>query len=58
MVWHELPVMYCFHRMPCTLKTCHNWPLSCSAIETYSQSDRQGRERGEEGMGRRDAKAL
>lgn len=44
-VWHELQVMYCFHRMPCTLRTCHNWPWSCPAIETYSESDRQRREK-------------
>lgn len=22
----ELPVMYCFHKMPRTLKTSYNWP--------------------------------
>lgn len=43
--WHELPVMYCFHRMPCTLKTSHNWPRSRSAIETHNKSDRQCKER-------------
>lgn len=32
-VWHHSSVMYCFHGK---LKTCHNWPQSSSAIETYS----------------------
>lgn len=56
MDWHELPVMYCFHRMPRTLKTSHNWPRSRSAIQTYSKCDMQWgeMERGgeEEGGGR------
>lgn len=43
--WHELPVMHSFHRMPCTLETCHNWPQSCSANASCSKSDRQRRER-------------
>lgn len=58
--WYKWPVMYCFHSMPRTLKTSQNWPQSRSAIETYSECDKQwgvreGRGRGD---GSRDGKAV
>lgn len=50
--WYKWPVMYCFHRMPSSLKTSLNRPQSCSAAEMYSGCDKQRGERGRRRGGR------